>query len=86
MKPKSGLYAEYNVNSNAKDAKCKLGNRVRISKYKNLFAKGYTPNWSEEAFAISKIKNTVPGTYGINELSWNFLLKRIAEDKLKKSS
>ena len=81
MKPKSSLYAECNVNSNAKDAKCKLGNRVRISKYKNLFAKGYVPVWSEEAFAISKIKNTVLGTYVINELSWNFLLKRIAEDK-----
>ena len=69
MKPKSSLYAEYNVNSNAKDAKCKLENCVRISKYKNLFAKGYVPIWSEEAFAISKIKNTVPGTYVVNEFS-----------------
>ena len=40
-----------------------LGDNVRISKYKNIFAKGYTPNWSEEVFVISKIKNIVPWTY-----------------------
>ena len=46
--------------SNGKDPKFKIGNHVRISKYKYIFAKGYTPNWSEEVFVISKIKNTVP--------------------------
>ena len=45
---------------NDKDPKFKLGDHVRISKYKNIFAKGYTPNWSEEVFIVSKIKNTVP--------------------------
>ena len=62
MKPidvKSDSYAEYNVYSNAKDPKFKIGDHVRISKYKNIFAKGYTPNSSEEVFVISKIKNTV---------------------------
>ena len=49
-------YAEYNENSNKKDPKFKVGDNVRISKYKNIFAKGYTPNWSEEVFVISKIK------------------------------
>ena len=49
-------YAEYNENSNKKDPKFKVGDYVRISKYKNIFAKGYTPNWSEEVFVISKIK------------------------------
>ena len=48
-------YAEYNENSNKKDPKFKVGDNVRISKYKNIFAKGYTPNWSEEVFVISKI-------------------------------
>ena len=48
-------YAEYNVNSNEKDPKVQVGDHVRISKYKNIFAKGYTPNWSEEVFAISRI-------------------------------
>ena len=53
-------YAEYNENPNKKDRKFKVGDHVRISKYKNIFAKGYTPNWSEKIFVISKIKNTVP--------------------------
>ena len=56
-------YVEYNENSNKKDPKFKVGDNVRISKYKNIFAKGYTPNWSEKNFVISKIKNTVPWTY-----------------------
>ena len=38
-------YAEYNESFNKKDPKFKVGDNVRISKYKNIFAKGYTPNW-----------------------------------------
>ena len=57
-------YAEYNEDFNKK-----VGDDVRISKYKNIFAKGYAPNWSEEVFVISKIKNTVPWTYLINDLN-----------------
>ena len=52
-----------------KDPKFKVGDRVRISKYKNIFAKGYTRNWSEEIFVIKKVKNTVPWTYVINDLN-----------------
>ena len=66
MKPvdiKSNCYAEYNVDSNAKDPKFKIDDHIKISKYKNIFAKGYAPNWSEEIFVISKIKNIVPWTY-----------------------
>ena len=62
-------YAEYNENSNKKDPKLKFGDHVRISKYKSIFAKGYTLNWSEEIFVISKIKNTGPWTYVINNLN-----------------
>ena len=51
------LIAEYNKDSNKKSPKFKVGDYVRISKYKNIFAKRYTPNWSEEAFVVSKIKN-----------------------------
>ena len=58
VKPNS--CAGYNVDSNVKDAKFKIGDRVRISKYKNIFAKGYDLNWSEEVFVIKKVKNTVP--------------------------
>ena len=61
-------YVEYNKDFNKKDPKCKVGDHVRISKYKNIFAKGYTPNWSEEVFVISNIKNTVPWTYIISDL------------------
>ena len=46
--------------SNKKDPKFKVGDHFRISKYKNIFAKGYAPNWSKEMFVINKIKNTVP--------------------------
>ena len=50
-------YAEYNENFNKKDPKFKVCDNVRISKYKNIFAKRYTPNWWEEIFVISKIKS-----------------------------
>ena len=46
---------------NDKDLKFKIGDHVRTSKYKNIFAKAYTPNWSEEVFVIKKVKNTVHG-------------------------
>ena len=65
MKPidvTSDSYAEYNEDSNVTKPKFKVGDHVRISKYKNIFAKGYTQNWSE-VFVVSKIKNTVPWTY-----------------------
>ena len=54
---------------NDKDPKFKVGDHVRISKHKDIFAKGYTPNWSEEVSVIIKIKNTVPWTYVINDLN-----------------
>ena len=44
---KADSYAEYNVDSNEKDPKFQIGNHLRISKYKNIFAEGYAPNWSE---------------------------------------
>ena len=67
-------YAECNENSmelhsNKKNPKFKVGDNVRISKCKNIFAKGYTPNWSEEVFVINKIKNTAPWTYAISDLN-----------------
>ena len=69
MKPidvKSDSFAEYNEESNEKDPNFKVSDHVRISKYKNIFAKGYTPNWSEGIFIVKKIKNTVPWTYVIS--------------------
>ena len=72
MKPvdvEDNTYINFNKEVNDKDPKFKVGDHVRISKYKNIFAKGYMPNWSEEAFVISKIKNAAPWTYVINYLN-----------------
>ena len=60
---KRDSFVEYNEESNEKDPKFKVGDHVWISKFKNVFAKGYTPNWSQEIFIVKKIKNTVPWTY-----------------------
>ena len=62
MKPKDVTdysFIEYIEKSHKKDPKFKVGDHVRISKYKNFFAKGYAPNWSEEVFVVNKVQNTV---------------------------
>ena len=72
MKPidvTSGSYAEYSEDSNVTMPKFKVGDHVRISKYKSIFAAGYTQNWLEEVFAVSKIRDTVPWTYIISDLN-----------------
>ena len=72
MKPidvKDNTYIDFGKEVNDNDHKFKVGDHVRISKYKNIFSKGYTPNWSEEVFVIKKIKSTVPWTYVINDLN-----------------
>ena len=72
MKPvdvKDNTYTDFKKEVNDKGPKFKIGDHVRISEYKNIFAKGYTTNLSEEIFAVSKIKNTVPWTYVINDLN-----------------
>ena len=55
----SDSYAEYNEDSNEKDPKIKVGDPARISKYKHLFGRGHTQNFSEEVFVVSKTKDTV---------------------------
>ena len=65
MKPadvKDKAYKKCGEDVHDKDPRFKVGDHVRISKYKNIFAKGYTPNWSEEVFVIIEVKNTVPLT------------------------
>ena len=72
MKPKDVKdysSVEYYEESNKKDPNIKIDDHVRISKYKNIFAKGYTYNWSEEVFVVNKVQNTVPWTNLINELN-----------------
>ena len=93
MKPidvTSDSYAEYNEDSNEKDPKFKVGDHVRISKYKNIFAKGYTQNWSEDAFVVSKIKIQFRGlmllvTWMVNQLLEVFM-KKNSKKLVKKNS
>ena len=66
---KDNTYTDFNKEVNDKDPKFKVGDHVRISKYKTVFAKEYTPNWSEEAFVIKKVKNTLPWTYVTYDLN-----------------
>ena len=76
--------AEYNEDSNEKDLKFKAGDHVRISKYKNIFAKGYTQNWSEEVLITTKIKDTVPWTYAIYDLNGEPITGSFFGKQLKK--
>ena len=68
---------------NNADPKFKIGDHVRISKYKNTFAKGYIPNWSEKIFVVSKIKNTVPWAYVINDLNGEQIIATFYKKELQ---
>ena len=89
MKPidvKDNTYINANKETNDKDPKFRVGDRVRISKYKNIFAKGDTPNWSEEVFVIKKVKNTVPWTYFIKDLNDEEIIGTFYEKELQKTN
>ena len=81
---KNNTHIDFDKDINDKDPKFQVGDHVRISKYKNIFAKGYTPNWSEEVFVISKTKSTVPWTYVINDLNGETIIGRFYEKELRK--
>ena len=88
MKPvdvKDNTYIDFKKEVNDKNPKFKVGGHVIISKYKNIFAKGYMPNWSEEIFIIKKIKNTVPWTYVINDLNGEEIIGTFYENELQKT-
>ena len=89
MKPKSvnsDSFAEYNGESNEKDPKFKVGVHVRISKFINVFSKGFIPNWSEEIFIVKIIKNTVPWTYVISDLNGEEIVGSFYEKELQKTN
>ena len=71
---KDNTYIDFEKEVNNKDPKFKVGDDVIISKYKNIFAKGYMANWSEEVFIIKNVKSTVPWTYVINALNGEEIL------------
>ena len=88
MKPvnvKDNTYISFKKDVNDKNPKFKVGDHVKVSKYKNIFAKGYMPNWSEEIFIIKKIKNTVPCTYVINDLNGGEIISTFYENELQKT-
>ena len=89
MKPvevKDDTYINFKKEVNDEDPKFKVGDHIRISKYKNIFAKGYTPNWSEEVFVIKKVKNRVPWTYVINDLNGEEIIWTFYEKELQKAN
>ena len=86
MKPvdvESNKYNDSSKEINNKDSEFKIGDIVRISKYKNIFDKFYTPNWSEEAFVIKKVTNIVPWAYVINDLNGEEITGTFYEKELQ---
>ena len=89
MKPvdvKNNTYIDFKNEVTDKDPKFKVGDHVRIFRYKHIFDKGYTPNWSEEVFAISKIKNRVPWTNVINDLNGKEIIETFYEKELQQTN
>ena len=83
---KDNAYIDSSKEVNDKDPKFKVGDHVRVSKYKNIFAKGYTPNWPEEVFVIKEVKNTVPWTYIIKDLNGEEIVGTFYEKELEKTN
>ena len=83
---KDNAYIDSTKEVNDKDSKFKVGDHVRVSKYKNIFAKWYTPNWSEEIFIIKKIKNAAPWTHNINDLNGEETIGTFYEKNYKKKT
>ena len=89
MKPvdvKSNTYIDSSKETNDKNPKFKIGDNARISKYKNVFSKGYTPNCSEEVFMIKKVKNTVLWIYIISDLNGEEIVGTFYDNELEKTS
>ena len=70
---------------NKKGARFNVGDTVRISKFKDIFAKGYTPNWSKEIFTVNKINDTVQYTYNLKDLNDEEIIGSFYDRELQKS-
>ena len=86
MKPMNNTYSNSSKEINDKDPKFQVGDHVRISTYKTIFAKGYVPMRSEKVSVIKRIKNTVPGTYVITDLHGEEIIGTFYENELKKKN
>ena len=85
MKPvdvKDDTYIDFDKEVNDKNPKFQVGDHVRISKYKYIFAKRCTPNWPKKVFVIKKVKNTIPWTYLINDLNGEDIIGAFYEKEL----
>ena len=88
MKPvdeNSTTHNDFNKENNNKDRKFEVDDHVKVSKYKNIFPKCYTPNWPEELFAIKKVKNTVLRSYVISDLNGEEIVRTFYEKKIQKT-
>ena len=83
---KGNVYIDSGKEVNDKDPKCQVGDHVTISKCKNIFAKGYNPNWSEDVFVIKEVKNTVPWTYVIRDLNGEEIIGTFYEKGLQQTN
>ena len=83
---KPSTYTDSSKEINDKDPKFKIGDIVRTSKYKNIFAKGQVPNWCEEVFVVKKVKNTLLWTCVISNLKGEKLVEAFFEKELQKES
>ena len=81
---KDNAYIDFEKEVDDRDPKFKVGDHVRISKYKNIFTKGYTPNWSEEGFVISKIKKQFHGHILLMILMGKKLLEHFMKKNYKR--
>ena len=81
---KDNTYIDFGKEVNDKDLKFIVGNHVRIWKYRNIFAIGYTPSWSEGVFVIKELKNTVPWTYVISDLNDEEIIETFYEKEFQK--
>ena len=83
---KSSTYIDSSKEINNKDPKFKIVDIVRILKYKNIFVKGYVPNWSEEVFLIKKVGKTIPWTYVISDLKSGEIFGTFFQSELQKTN
>ena len=83
---KSNTCIDFSNKINEKVPKLKISGNIRSSKYKNIFAKGFTPNWSDDVFVIKKVKTTVPWTYVINDLNAEEIVGTFYKNELQKTN
>ena len=80
------MYFDFNKENNKEGPKFKVGDNIRISKYENIFAKVYIPNWTGEVFLMKNIKSIVPWTYVISDLKDEETVGRLYKKKLQKTN